>query len=84
MLFRKIPCYSGKYHVILSSNTQSVIHFVNTSVASNLSEKLLWIALDLELKSEEHSNKIFNLLNKKLNNLHRIGSHMTLNKREIF
>ena len=73
----------GKYHVILSSITQSEILFVNISIASSLSEKLLGITSDSELKYEEHINKICNIVNKKLNALHRIGSHMSLDKRKM-
>ena len=72
-----------KCHVILSSNTQREIRFANTSIASSPSEKLLGITLDSELKSEEHVNKICNIVNKKLNVLHRIGSHMSLEKRKM-
>ena len=74
---------SGKCHVILSSNTQREICFVNTLIASNLSENLLGTTLDSELKFEEHVNKICNIVNKKLNALHRIGSHMSLGKRKM-
>ena len=70
-----------KKYVILSSNTQKKIRFVNASIAS--SEKLFGITLDSELKFEEHINKICNIVNKKLNALHRIGSHMSLGKRKI-
>ena len=73
----------GKCHVILSSNTQREIRLVNASIASSLSEKLLGITLYLELKFEEHFNKICNIVNKKLNALQRIGSHMSLDKRKI-
>ena len=73
----------GKCHVILSSNTQREIRFVNTSNASSLSEKLLGITLDSELKFKEHINKICNIVNKKLNALHRTRSHMSLDKRKI-
>ena len=52
----------GKCYLILSSNTQREIRFVNTSVASSLSEKLLGLTLDSELKFEEHINKICNML----------------------
>ena len=41
-----------KCYVILSSNTQRVTCFDNASVASSLSEKLLGITLDSELKFE--------------------------------
>ena len=68
---------------ILISNTQREICFVNTYIASNLSEKLLGITLDSELKFEEHINKICNIVNKKLDALHRIGSHMSLDKRKM-
>ena len=60
-----------KCHVIFSSNTQGGIHFENTSVGSSLSEKLLGITLNSELKLEEHLNKICNIVNQ---NLHRIAS----------
>ena len=73
----------GKCHVILSSNSQRGIHFDNTSVESSLSEKLLGITLDSELKFDQHINKIFNIVNKKLNALYRIASHMSLEKRKI-
>ena len=69
-----------KYHVILSSNTQREIRFANASIASSPSEKLLGITLDSELKFEEHINKICNIVNKKLNAIHRIGSYMSLGK----
>ena len=69
-----------KCHGILSSNTQREIRFVNASIASSASEKLLGITLDSELKFEEHINKICNRVNKKLNALHRIGIHMSLDK----
>ena len=73
----------GKCHVILSSNTQKEIQFVNASIAPSLSEKLLGITLDSKLKLEEHIYKICNTVNKKLNALHRIGSHMNLDKRKM-
>ena len=72
-----------KCHVILSSNTQREIRFANASIASSPSEKLLGITLDSELKFEEHSNKICNKVNKKLNALHRIGRHMSLDKHKM-
>ena len=72
-----------KCHVILTSNTQREIHFANASVASSPSEKLLGITLDSELKFEEHINKICNIVNKKLNALHCIGSRMSLDKRKM-
>ena len=72
-----------KSHVILSSNTQREIRFANASIASSPSEKLLGITLDSELKFEEHINKICNIVNKKLNPLHRIGNHMSLDKRKM-
>ena len=70
----------GKCHVILSSNTQREIRFDNTSIASSLKEKLLGITLASEVKLEEHISKICNIVNKKLNTLHRIASHMSLDK----
>ena len=72
-----------KCHVILSLNTQREIRFVNASSASSLNEKLLGITLDSELKFKEHINKICNIVNKKLNALHRIGSQMSLDKRKM-
>ena len=39
--------------------------------------------MDSELKFEEHINKICNIVNKKLNALHRIGSHMSLDKEKM-
>ena len=72
----------GKCHVILCSNTQREIRFDNTSVASSLSEKLLGIILDSELKFEEHINKISNI-DKKLNALHCTASHMSLDKQKM-
>ena len=54
--------------------------FVNTSIGSSLCDKLLGITLDSELKLEEYDNKICNIVNKKVNALHRIGSYMRLMK----
>ena len=39
--------------------------------------------MDSELKFEEHINKICNIINKKQNALHCIGSHMSLDKRKM-
>ena len=72
-----------KYHVILSSNAQREIRFANVSIASSPSETLCGITLDSELKFEEHINKICNGVNKKLNAIHRIGSHISLDKRKM-
>ena len=55
----------GKCHVTLSSDTQREIRFGNTSVASSISEKLLGITLDSELKFEEHISEICNIVNTK-------------------
>ena len=72
-----------KCHVILSSNAQREICFANASIESSPGEKLLGITLDSELKFEEHINKICNIVNKKLNALHLIGSHTSLEKRKM-
>ena len=69
-----------KRHVILSSKTQRETPFANASIASSPNEKLLVITLDSELKFEKHINQIYNIVNKKLNALHRIGSRMSLDK----
>ena len=74
----------GKCHVLLNSYTQREICFVNISIASSLSGKLLGITLDSKLKFEEHFNKICNIVNKKLNALHHIGSHMSLTNEKCF
>ena len=73
----------GKCHVILSSNTEREILLDNISIASSVSEKLLRITLNSELKFEEHINKICNIVNNKLIALHRIGGHMSLDKRKM-
>ena len=70
-----------KSNVILSSNTRREICFANVSITSSPSEKLLGMTLASELKFEEHINKICNVVSKKLNALHRIGSHMNLNEK---
>ena len=72
-----------KCHVILSSNTQREICFANASIASCPSKKSSRITLDSELKFEEHINKICSIVNKKLNALHRIRSHMSFEKRKM-
>ena len=71
------------HHVILSSNTQREIRFANALIASSPSETLLAITLNSERKFEEHINKICDIVDKKLNALHRVGSHMSLDKRKI-
>ena len=72
-----------KCHVILSTNTRKEIRFANALIASSPGQKLLGITFDSELKFEEHINKICNIVNKKLNALHRIGSYMSLDKRKM-
>ena len=39
--------------------------------------------MESELKFEKHINKTCNIVNKKLNVLHGIGSHKSLDKRKI-
>ena len=73
----------GKNHVLLSSNIQRVVPFDNVQITSSLNEKLLGITFDLKLKFEEHISKICNIVNKKLNALHRIANHMSLDKRKM-
>ena len=68
----------GKCHVILRSNAQKVIRFDNTSIASSMKEKLLGITYKLS-----RVNKICDIVNKKLNVVHRIASYMSLDKRKI-
>ena len=51
----------GKSHVLLSSNTQRVVPFDNVQITSNLSEKLLGVTFDSELRFEEHISKICNI-----------------------
>ena len=72
-----------KCHIILSSNTQCVVCFYSTPITSSLGEKLLAITLDSELEFEEDINKIFNIVNEKLNVLHLIASHTSLDERKI-
>ena len=72
-----------KNHVLLSSNIQRVVPFDNVQITSSLNEKLLGITFDLKLKFEEHISKICNIVNKKLNALHRIANHMSLDKRKM-
>ena len=73
----------GKSHVLLSSNIQRVVPFDNVEITSSLSQKLLGITFDSELKFEEHISKICNIVNKKLNAVHRIVNHMSLDKRKM-
>ena len=73
-----------KSHVILNSNTQWVIRFDNASITSSLSVKFLGITFYSDLKFEEQINKICNIVHKKLNVLHRIASHTSLEKRKMF
>ena len=40
------------------------------------------MTFDSELKFEEHTSKICNVVNKKLNALYRIANHMSLDKRK--
>ena len=72
-----------KCHVILSSNTQKEIRFANAPVASSPIQKLLGITLDSKLKFEGHINKICDIVNKKLNALYHMRSHMSLDKRRM-
>ena len=73
----------GKKHVLLSSNTQLVAPFDILEITSSLSQKLLGIIFDAELKFEEHISKICNKVNKKLNALHLNVNHMDLDKLKI-
>ena len=50
---------------------------------SSLSEKLLGITFDSELKFEDHISEICNRATKKVNALHRIANHMSLDKRKM-
>ena len=72
-----MPCYHKR------SDTQRETRFDNTLIASSLSEKLLSITLDSELKFEGHINKICNIVNRKLNALHCITNHISLGKQKM-
>ena len=71
-----MPCY-------LKLKYTREIRFDNTSITSSLIKKLLGITLDSRLKFEKHANKIYNIVNKKLNTLHRTANHMRLDKRKM-
>ena len=73
----------GKSHVLLSSNIQRVVPFDYVQITSILSEKLLGITFDLELKFEEHISKVCNVVNKKLNALHSITNHISLDTQKM-
>ena len=51
----------GKSNVLLSSNIERVVPFDNVQITSSLSEKLLRVTFDSELKFEEHISKICNI-----------------------
>ena len=72
-----------KILVLLSFNIQGVLPFDNAQITSSLSEKLLGITFDSELKFEEHISKICNTVNTKLNALHHTANHMGLDKRKM-
>ena len=55
----------GKSHTLLCSNIQRVVPFDNVQIASSLSENLLRIIFDSEIKFEEHISKIFSIVNNK-------------------
>ena len=74
---------SVKSLVLLGSNIQRVVvPLDNVQITSILSEKLLGIIFDSELKFEGHISKICNLV-KKFNALHRIANRMSLGKRKM-
>ena len=54
-----------KKNVLLISNMQWVVPFDDLQITLSLSEKLLGIAFDSELKFEMHISKICNIVNKK-------------------
>ena len=60
-----------------------MVPFENVQITSSLTEKLLGTIFDSELKIEEHISKIYNIVNKKLNALHRISNHMSTDKRKM-
>ena len=72
-----MKAYSGKYHVLLTSNIQHIVQ-----ITSSLREKLVRIIFVSELKFEEHITKMCHIFIKKLNALHRIGNDTNLDKRK--
>ena len=69
----------GKSNIMLSSNIQGLASFDNVQITSSLSEKLFGMTFNSELKFEEHIRKNCNIA-KKLNALHCIVNHMSLDK----
>ena len=69
----------GKSNIMLSSNIQRPASFDNVQITSSLSEKLFGMTFNSELKFEEHIRKNCNIA-KKLNALHCIVNHMSLDK----
>ena len=72
-----------KCRVWLTSNTQTVVTFYKMALVSSINEKLIGITFDLELRFEDHISKTCNIVNKKLNTLHCIANHISLDKRKI-
>ena len=64
---------------------KKAVPFYNVKITSSLSKKHLGITLDSELKFEERIGKVCKqkLVNERLNILHRITNHMTLDKRKM-
>lgn len=72
-----------KCRVWLTSNTQTVVTFYKMAIISSINEKLIGITFDLELRFEDHISKTCNIVNKKLNALHCIANHISLDKRKM-
>ena len=62
---------------------KQIIDNDNVQITSSLGEKLPGITFDSELKFKENISKICNIVNKKLNVLHSIANHMSLDKRKM-
>ena len=71
----------GKSHILLSSKKPEIVSVVGIPLIASSHEKLLGVAIDSELKFQNHITELCFKVSKKINALCRISRSMSLEKR---
>ena len=76
---------SGKFHLLISGHhyEEIFVNIGNSRIWESNNVELLGIAIDKYLKFDEHVNKIYSKVTRKLNALSRMQNFLSSGKRRI-
>ena len=72
-----------KYHLLISTTSQSELKIDNVTIKSNICEKLLGIKIDDKLRLNAQVEDLCKKVSRKIHTLDRVTPYMTVSKRRI-